>query len=369
MQANRSYERYHRQIILKGFGIGAQQKLTGARVLVVGAGGLGCPVLMALTGAGVGTIGIADDSRVELSNLHRQFLYTTHDIGKPKTGCAKAALEAMNPDVSIVAYHTHLTNSVALEIIRDYDIVIDGTDNFQTRYMLNDACALTGKPLVYGAVSRFEGQVAVFNGHVNYRDLFPHPPKSGEVSNCSEAGVLGVLPNLIGNFMANECIKLITGTGETLSGKMLTYSALDNNVFIIDITPTAEGFTLLPKSATDFLRMDYPSLCGVLNDESIEIDAKEFSRLVSSGDISVIDVREEEEMPSLKNLSYRRIPLSFLLKNIDGLKEGAVVFICQSGKRSLQAARTYRDADIANHGQTYSLKDGVNGLITQGLFV
>jgi molybdopterin/thiamine biosynthesis adenylyltransferase/rhodanese-related sulfurtransferase len=367
MQAGRSYERYHRQIILKGFGMEAQQKLSDARVLVIGAGGLGCPVLMTLTGAGVGQIGIADDGTVELSNLHRQFLYNTNDLDKRKVDCAEKFLQAMNPDVAITAFPIRLTNSNVLAIMKNYDVVIDGTDNFQSRYMLNDACALLGKPLIYGAVSRFEGQVAVFNSHSTYRDIFPNPPKDGETDNCSEAGVLGVLPNIIGNLMANECIKLLTGTGESLTGKLLTYSANVNRVFIVDIPPTAEGFRLLPKSVIGFEKMDYPTLCGVIAGGAldVEISIDEFNDLLAKEDVTVIDVRELDELPELTNITYQRIPLS-LLESHKKLLNGTVVFVCQSGKRSLKAAALFGDAEGL---KVYSLKGGVNALLLNGIFI
>jgi len=369
MQTADFYERYHRQIILKGFGMEAQQKLAAARVVVVGAGGLGCPVLMALAGAGVGEIGIVDDGKVELSNLHRQFLYRTQDAGKLKADCAKDFLKAMNDNISVTVYPLHITNTNAIKIISSYDIVIDGTDNFQTRYMLNDACALLGKPLIYGAVSRFEGQVAVFNGPVTYRDIFPDPPKDGEVANCSEAGVLGVLPNLIGNFMANECIKLLTGTGETLTGKLLTYSAGNNGIFVIEITPTPEGFRSLPKSVNEFEQMDYPALCGIIADGKIEIEVSEFIDLMAKENISVIDVREPDEIPALTGISHQQIPLASFLNDLHAIKNDKIVFVCQSGKRSLRAAAAYREMHGGKNNQVYSLKGGVLALIARGSLV
>ncbi|MBD0294073.1 MAG: HesA/MoeB/ThiF family protein, partial [Flavisolibacter sp.] len=218
MVSNEHNERYQRQVILQEFGEAGQQKLLQAKVLVIGAGGLGCPVLQYLAAAGVGVVGIADDDIVSLTNLHRQVLYSMSDIGKSKVERAAAILRQLNPDIEIIPYHLRLTNKNALDIITAYDIVVDATDNFPTRYLLNDACVLLSKPLIYGAVSKFEGQVAVFNGvgssgekSVNYRDLFPVPPQEDEVPNCAEAGVLGVLPGIIGSLQAGEVIKLITG--------------------------------------------------------------------------------------------------------------------------------------------------------------
>jgi len=235
MDKHVSYERYHHQMILKDFGEAGQQKLLQAKVLVIGAGGLGCPALQYLTAAGIGTIGIVDDDVVTLSNLHRQILYSTSDIGFLKAEKAAEKLRQLNPEISIIVYSERLTTQNALSIMKAYDVIIDGTDNFSTRYMINDACVLLQKPLVYGAVSQYEGQVAIFNYKkenlyegVNYRDLFPYPPKDTEVLNCAEAGVLGILPGIIGTMQANETIKLITGIGKPLINRMLTFNALNN---------------------------------------------------------------------------------------------------------------------------------------------
>jgi len=207
---NNIYERYNRQLILKEFGEPAQQKLLQAKVLVVGAGGLGCACLQYLAAAGLGSIGIIDNDKVALHNLHRQVLYTVNDIGLPKAEQAARSLRQLNPDIDIRAFNERLTVHNAIGLFREYDIIIDGTDNFSSRYMINDACVLTGKPLIYGAVSKFEGQAAIFNCSIspqerpgNYRDLFPQPPAPNEIDNCAEAGVLGVLPGIIGTMQAN----------------------------------------------------------------------------------------------------------------------------------------------------------------------
>jgi adenylyltransferase/sulfurtransferase len=248
MKENILYERYQRQIILKGFGEEGQQKLLQAKVLVIGAGGLGCPALQYLAAAGVGTIGIVDDDVISLSNLHRQVLYTPDDIDHPKVEVAASKLRQLNPDVNIYPYRIRLEKSNAFEIIRQYDLLIDGTDNFASRYMINDACFLLNKPLIYGAVSQYEGEVAVFSPHflmgstrgVNYRDLFPNPPKDGEVLNCAEAGVLGVLPGIIGTMQAAEAIKLITGIGTPLMNKLLTYNVLSQEIYEVSL-PSKSG--------------------------------------------------------------------------------------------------------------------------------
>src|ERR1051326_6363377 len=220
MDNTESYERYQRQVILPGFGEGGQQKLREARVLVIGAGGLGCPVLQYLTAAGIGTVGIVDDDVVALNNLQRQVLYGVKDIGLSKAETAANILQQLNPGIEIIPYNERLTVQNALVLLDDFDIVIDGTDNFATRYMINDACVLLKKPLVYGAVSQFEGQVSIFRNQshddVNYRDIFPDPPKESEILNCAEGGVLGTMTGIIGTMMANETIKLIAGIGEPL---------------------------------------------------------------------------------------------------------------------------------------------------------
>ena len=227
------YERYQRQLILKGFGVEAQSKLKAARVLVIGAGGLGCPIMQYLVAAGVGHIGIADHDTVSVSNLHRQILFGQEDVGRPKVEVVKLKMNVLNQDAVIETWQEKWTPSLCLAQFPLFDIIVDATDNFASRYMINDACVLLGKPLVFGAVSQFEGQVAVFNhvlengNHsVNYRDLFPEPPASGEVLNCAEGGVLGVLPGMIGAMQATEVIKLITGLGKPLVNRLWNYNAL-----------------------------------------------------------------------------------------------------------------------------------------------
>src|SRR6187200_1774725 len=265
------YERYHRQIILPEFGEEGQQKLVLAKVLVIGAGGLGCPALQYLTAAGIGTIGIVDDDTVALNNLHRQVLYSVNDIDLSKAERATHILQQLNPGIKIISYNERLENKNALILFKEFDIIIDGTDNFSTRYLINDACVLLNKPLVYGAISQFEGQVSVFNPQplqsaesneaVNYRDLFPEPPKEGEVLNCAEAGVLGVLPGIIGTMMANETIKLVTGIGEPLIEQLFTYNALNNQVYQLSLSSRKETRSLIPKNEKEFLKTDYEWLC------------------------------------------------------------------------------------------------------------
>jgi len=359
-----SYERYQRQILLKGFGLEGQHKLLQAKVLVIGAGGLGCPALQYLAAAGVGTIGIVDEDIVSITNLHRQILYTVNDIGLPKAFIAKERLAKLNPEITIVAYKERLTTSNALAIINEYDLVIDATDNFSSRYLINDACVLLNKPIVYGAVSQFEGQVAILNYHstistasANYRDLFPKPPIDGEVLNCAEAGVLGVLPGIIGSMQASETIKLITGIGKPLINTVLTYHSLTNQLYEIEIVANSSTRSLLPANEADFIKMDYDWFCASKNNK-FEIDIENFNKIANTADVEIIDVRELGETPLLNDINYYQIPLSQFKENIAAIKKEKIVVFCQSGKRSLQAAHILFDT-FGNKKIIYSLKGGI----------
>lgn len=368
-----NFERYNRQVILKNFGVEAQQKLADAKVLVIGAGGLGCPCLQYLVAAGVGTTGIVDDDVVSLSNLHRQVLYTTDDIGLPKVEIAAAKLRRLNPDVSIVPHPVRLENNNALTIIRQYDWVIDGTDNFASRYMINDACVLLNKPLVYGAVSQYEGQVAVFSPHppalaeqalkrsirgVNYRDLFPIPPKDGEVLNCAEAGVLGVLPGIIGTMQAAEAIKLITGIGTPLINKLLTYNVLTNKMYEVGLNAAAAAKELIPKDEAGFLAMTYSNVCHAKESAVVEIDAEQFNQLRKKPSSIVIDVREKGELPLVTDFEHQSIPMSVFRERVSEITQPVVVLFCQHGIRSLHAAEIVQQMFGASK-EVYSLKGGI----------
>jgi len=365
MKDQNLYERYHRQIILPEFGEEGQQKLLKAKILVIGAGGLGCPALQYLSAAGIGTIGIVDDDVVALNNLHRQVLYSVNDIGLSKAKRAAHILQQLNPEIKIISYNERLATQNALTLIDDFDIIIDGTDNFSTRYMINDACVLLNKPLVYGAISQFEGQVSVFNRQplmgsneaVNYRDLFPDPPKDGEVLNCAEAGVLGVLPGIIGTMMANETIKLITGIGEPLINQLLTYNALNNQVYILNLSARKETRSLIPKNKKEFLQIDYEWLCASPVQQA-EVDSDIFNGMVVKGNIDVIDVRELHEMPAVNEFNHIRIPLAQLADNTSLIKSNTVIAFCQSGKRSLQAAKILSGI-FGDSKKIYSLRGGI----------
>ena len=364
MNTNFTYERYQRQVILKELGMAGQQQLAAAKVLVIGAGGLGCAALQYLVAAGIGSIGIVDDDVVSLSNLHRQVLYSVQDIGKPKSLTAKEKLQQLNPEISIIAYNERLTTKNALSIFHSFDIIMDGTDNFASRYLINDACALLHKPTVFGAVSQFEGQLAIFNYQskdkntpVNYRDLFPVPPKDDEVLNCAEAGVLGVLPGIIGTMMANETIKLITGIGKPLINSLLTYNALNNEVFKVELTSHPATALLLPKDAESFKAMDYVFFCSA-SIQLFEINADGFNDLITTKKVDIIDVRELGELPEISEFSYIQIPLSVFEENIPLIENETVILFCQSGKRSRLAAQSLMDR-LGTSKKIYSLQGGI----------
>lgn len=358
------YERYQRQVILKEIGTEGQDKLFKSKVLVVGAGGLGCPALQYLAAAGVGTIGIVDFDIVELSNLHRQTLFNIDDIGKAKAGVAAKKLEEFNPGIQLIVHNTKLENANALEILLNYDIVIDGSDNFSTRYLVNDACVLLNKPLVYGAILLYEGQVGVFNvkdksdgTQTNYRDVFPTAPLPSTVPSCSEAGVLGVLPGIIGTMQAAEAIKLITGIGEPLSNKILSYNLLNNSFYEFGISPSSSKNILVPKNEKDFLNFDYDWFCGV-NHEPLDISVNEFENLRRHEEILIIDVREKGELPVVNEFSYQQIPISqFEISLPAFLSNNKTVIFCQTGKRSLKAVKILKEKFPGSI--VYSLKGGI----------
>lgn len=326
--------RYSRHLLLDGVKEEGQLKLKQAKVLVIGAGGLGCPVLLYLSAAGIGTLGVIDFDTVDESNLQRQILFNSKDVGRSKAEVAKEKLEAKTPYINVVVYNEELTNKNALDIFSNYDIIVDGTDNFSTRYLVNDACKLTGKPLVYGAIHKFEGQVSVFNyqGGPTYRCLFPTPPKSGSIPSCSEVGVIGVLPGLIGTQQANEVIKIILGIGKVLSGRLMIYNALESSFMEIKINKTADNFI----TKEEYIEFDYPLYCGVpsVSEKSIGLD----ELMDLSSDTFVIDVRESWEKPQLENKHILNAPLGEIEAYVKEIPVDRNVYvICQHGIRSKAA--------------------------------
>ena len=358
-----SYERYHRQLILKDFGEAAQQKLLNAKLLVVGAGGLGCPALQYLAAAGIGTIGVVDNDIVALSNLHRQILYSVADVGQSKAKTSIAILSQLNPDIDFHAYDIRLTVDNVAEIFRSYDIILDGSDNFATRYLVNDACVLLDKTLIYGAVAQYEGQVAIFNCKtvagtvpVNYRDLFPEPPADDEILNCEEAGVLGVVPGIIGTMMANEAIKLITGVGSPAIDKMITYDARNNKLYEIELTAVPGTRSRIPDSLDALMRTNYEWLCSA--NSPLEINNELFNETLQAESVTLIDVRESTELPRINQFEHLNMPLSLLEENATKFSTETIVLFCQSGKRSLQAARNLHQI-FGDSKKIYSLRNGI----------
>jgi molybdopterin/thiamine biosynthesis adenylyltransferase/rhodanese-related sulfurtransferase len=363
MNKSENNERYARQISLKELGEAGQEKLKKAKVLVVGAGGLGCPALMYLAGAGVGRLGLIDFDVVRLSNLHRQVLFSVNDIGLSKAERAGEVLKQINPDIEIIIFNEKLTNSNTLNIFSDFDIILDGTDNFSSRYLINDACVLLNKTLVYGAISRFEGQIAIFNASaftdkkvVNYRDLFPLAPADQEVLNCAEAGVIGVIPGIIGTMMANETIKLLTGIGEVLVNKLLTYNALNNHFFDLELSPRDETASMIPKGISEFESFNYESFCGI--NSTFDLSYENFEPMIKNSRIKIIDVRESGEIPHIEHMKHIHIPLSKLREQIPEIDAETIVLLCQTGKRSTVAAEIL-SKHYGKSRKIYSLKDGI----------
>lgn len=349
-------ERYSRQILLNEIGLDGQEKLSKASVLVVGAGGLGCPVLQYLVGAGVGNIGIVDNDTVALSNLHRQILFTQKDIGKNKALVAKQKLQGLNQEISITAFSHLITSKNALSLIKNFDVVVDCSDNFSTRYLVNDACLIENKPLVFGAIFKFEGQVSVFNYKTgpSYRCLFPKPPKAKEVPSCNEAGVLGVLPGIIGVMQANEVLKIILNIGEVLSGKILTYNTLNNQSSVLKFKRNPAVIESVLASKDTFVTKDYNFICEI--DDLLEVSIEE----ILHEDIQLIDIREEHEKPNISNLNIKKFPLSKIENLYNNPPKGKVVLFCQSGVRSKKTAQQLHNL---GHTNFYSLKEGVYSLI------
>lgn len=352
-------ERYQKQMLLPEIGAAGQQKLASAKVLVVGAGGLGCPVLQYLAAAGVGRIGIVDGDVVEVSNLHRQILYGPESVGTLKVKAASAAVRRLNSDVTVKEYPFYLHNVLALKLLPKYDIVVDGTDNFATRYMLNDACSLMQKPLVYAALASWDGQLALLHvpsregqRGLNYRDIFPTPPGEAEVPNCAQAGVLGVLPGIVGAMQAAEVIKWITGAGQLLNTAVLTYSLKTASAWMMQVEPAATAAG--PVDLNAFLLTNYEWLCGVR--DVAEISAKELPHKIAAN-VTFVDVRELHEKPELP-VPHQRMPLSELRKKQVQLEGAEVIAVCHHGIRSLEAVRILSQSAPAGQ-KIYSLKGGI----------
>jgi sulfur-carrier protein adenylyltransferase/sulfurtransferase len=337
--------RYSRQMVLPGFGEAAQERLLRGSVLVVGAGGLGAPSLLYLTAAGVGRIGIIDDDVVDRTNLHRQVLFTESDVGRPKVDAAARRLGELNHDIRLEPIHDRLTSANALDIIRDYDIVVDGTDQFQTRYLVNDACVLTARPNVYGSVFRFEGQVAVFGTERGpcYRCLFPDPPPPGTVPDCAEGGVIGAVPGFVGSLQALEAIKLLTGLGEPASGSLLLFDGLTMATRHVRIRRDPDC-PICGHNPTIRHLIDYDAFCGRPSGNVETISATQLAAALSeSHPPEILDVRSPEER-ARASIGGLFIPLAELEDRLDEVPLGETVVVCRSGRRSETAARLLQNA-------------------------
>jgi len=362
---NEEILRYSRHLIMPEVGMEGQLKLKSARVLLIGTGGLGAPLGLYLTAAGVGHIGLVDFDVVDFTNLQRQVAFGTSDVGKPKTEAASARLTNLNPDVKISSYETKLTSENALELFKDYDIIVDGTDNFPTRYLVNDACILLGKPNVYGSIFRFEGQVTVFGMPDGpcYRCLYPEPPPPGLVPSCAEGGVLGVLPGIVGSLQALEAIKIIIGRGESLAGRLVLFDALAMKFRELKLRKNSH----CPMCGTHrkiHQLIDYNEFCGIRGVEKPETDlqvpeigARELkARLDRGDDIFILDVREPHEY-QICNIKGHLIPLGELPRRVHELDSAReIVAHCKSGKRSAKAVDFLRQAGFR---KIYNLHGGI----------
>ncbi|MDB4885866.1 MAG: UBA/THIF-type binding protein [Gemmatimonadetes bacterium] len=344
--------RYSRHLLLPQVGLEGQRRLKSARVLVVGAGGLGSPVALYLAAAGVGTLGLVDFDVVDLSNLQRQLLHGTADVGRSKLDSARDRLLAVNPHVVVEPHAVRLTAATALEIVGAYDVVVDGTDNFPTRYLVNDACAMLRIPLVYGSIFRFEGQASVFCTAEGpcYRCLFPEPPPPDSVPSCAEGGVLGVLPGMIGTIQAAEALKLVLGIGQTLAGRLLLVDALTMEHRTVQLQRDPECPACGTRTLTTLI--DYDAFCAGAHPAqpsgAEEIAPSELAALLSRGEVELIDVREPHEWDAGHVSAARHIPLAALGQAMATLDAGrATVVMCRSGGRGDVAARQLRAAGVA----------------------
>ncbi|HGE6483766.1 TPA: molybdopterin-synthase adenylyltransferase MoeB [Klebsiella variicola] len=357
--------RYSRHLLLPEVGLEGQKRLKAARVLLIGTGGLGAPVALYLAAAGVGKLGIVDFDFVDISNLQRQIIHSTKDINRPKVASAKDKIKAINPEIQVETYNTTLSSKNALEIIREYDLVVDGTDNYPTRYLINDACVLLGKPLVYGSIFQFEGQASVFYAGQGpcYRCLYPEPPPPGLVPSCAEGGVVGVLPGIIGTIQAAEAIKLIVGGSESLIGRLLLFDVwqMKQRELRLERDP---GCPVCGEHPSIHALIDYEEFCGLKPDESeapIEsVTALELHAWIEEGKpLQLIDIREPHERAISKFPQAKVMPLGQIVRRIDEFDPTVdAVFLCKIGQRSIFAIRALQRAGY--QGRVMNLKDGLN---------
>jgi sulfur-carrier protein adenylyltransferase/sulfurtransferase len=369
---NEEISRYSRHLIIPDVGMEGQERLKASKVLLVGTGGLGSPAALYLAAAGVGTIGIIDNDVVDASNLQRQIIHTTSMIGHHKLDSAEHAIHELNPHVEVIKHATFLTSENALEIIEPYDLVIDGTDNFPTRYLVNDACVLLGKPNVYGSIFRFEGQLSVFWAKEGpcYRCMFPEPPPPGMVPNCAEGGVLGIIPGTIGAAQATEGIKLLVGIGEPVIGRLGLYDALEQSWNFVKVNKDP-GCPVCSDAPTVTELIDYEEFCGVPahdrieefeTDAELEILPGEYAEIADKPDVELIDVREPHEYEINQIPGSVLIPkdqLADRLSELDPTK--TYVVHCKSGVRSLESTNLMRGAGF----KAQSMRGGINAYARQ----
>ncbi len=352
--SNDEIRRYSRHLILPEVGMAGQKKICSTSVLCIGAGGLGSPIAMYLAAAGIGKLGLVDFDTVDFSNLQRQLLHGTSDVGRPKAESARETIQELNPGVDVVIHNTRLSSENALEIISQYDIVVDGTDNFPTRYLTNDACVLLKKPNVYGSIFRFDGQASVFAPHLGgpcYRCLYPEPPPPGMVPSCAEGGVLGVLPGIIGCIQATEILKLALGKGSSLTGRLLLFNALDMKFKELRLRRDPQC-PLCGEKPTITKLIDYEQFCGVVPEPAVptgnpdEVSVQDMKRAMDDPKlgIRVIDVREPDEYQISRVAGVPLFPLSVLPQRFTELDPNQQIYIhCKSGVRSLKALRFLRE--------------------------
>jgi len=352
--SNDEIRRYSRHLILPEVGVSGQKKICSTSVLCIGAGGLGSPIAMYLAAAGIGRLGLLDFDTVDFSNLQRQIIHGTSDVGRPKTESARDTIKEINPNVDVVIHNTRISSENALDIIRPYDIVVDGTDNFPTRYLTNDACVLLKKPNVYGSIFRFEGQASVFAPHLNgpcYRCLYPEPPPPGMVPSCAEGGVLGVLPGVIGCLQATEILKLALGKGSSLIGRLLLFNALEMKFREVRLRRDPKC-PLCGENPSITGLIDYEMFCGILpqaeepsqNPDEVTVQAMKDALAHPEKGIFVVDVREPDEYEIARIGGVPLIPLSALAQRFTELNPNQQIYIhCKSGVRSLKALRFLRE--------------------------
>lgn len=368
-------ERYARQITLDEVGLAGQRKLLDSKVLVVGAGGLGSPTAIYLAAAGVGTIGIVDGDRVDLTNLHRQVLHFTHDVGRPKTQSARRTLEDLNPDVRVIPFQTVLTSENAFEIIADFDVVINGSDNFPTRYLVNDACVMLGKPLIDASILRWEGQATVFlPGHGCYRCLFPTPPPPGVVPSCAEGGIVGAVAGYMGTLQVIETVKVLLGKGDSLANKLILFDALSGETRSVR-WQRDPSCPVCGEHPTITALIDYEQFCGLPGRHaavatqqptpasSLDISVQDAKTMLDRGEAVLIDVRELWEWDTARIPGATLIPMAQVPQRMQEIdRERSVIVQCATGKRSATITDALRQA---GYPRAYNMAGGIVAWMNQ----